>query len=181
MKANVNWKKIMKTIGKIVAIYYIVEIIATAIMMAVNTIMVGWEPTKRIIKNSLVHTGEFYKKLFKGRFKEALQECVDAELDGAYVNLESSCGKKSATGFMEAMYDGLEGIMPFSRNRCPADKKKPADDGLGTIFKNIVHSGEYPEYNLDDLESCDSESFETHPVEPDDVPADILRAAGDID
>lgn len=180
MKANV--KKIVKTLAKIIVVYYVIELIATAIMVAINTVMVGWEPTKRIIKNSLAHAKKFYKKLFHGRFKDAVQECVDAELDGAYVNLESGCGKESAEGFMEAMYDGLEGILPYSRNRCPADnKKKPADDGLNTIIKNMVHSGEYPEYDLDDLESQDSESFETHPIDPDEVPADILRSAGDID
>ena len=186
MKNNV--KKVLKTAAKVILVMYVIEIISAAVMVAVNTILVGWESTKRILKNSLVHTGEFYKKLFHGRFKDAVQECVDAELDGAYVNIESNCGKESAEGFMEAMYDGLEGILPYSRNRCPADnkKKKPADDGLNTILKQVVHSGEYPEYDLDKLEAELNElehsgSFETHPVDPDEVPDDILRTAGDID
>ena len=173
-------KKTIKTIAKVILVIYVIEIISAAIMVAINTVMVGWESTKRIIKNSLVHTGEFYKKLFRGRFKEAVAECTDAELDGAYINIQSSCGDEAAAGFMEGMYDALEGVIPFSRNRCPADKKKPVDDGLKNVIKKVVHSGEYPEYDLDKLEA-ELNELDSHPIDPDEVPEDILRAAGDID
>lgn len=157
----------LKKIGKVIAVYYAIEITAAAIMMVVNTIMVGWEPTKRILKNALAHTKAFYKNLFRGKFKAAVKECTDAELDGAYVNIQSRCGKEAADGFMEAMYDGLEGVIPFSRKRCPADKKPV--NGVNKILEEMIRSGEINTVHLDE--------FESRPIDETKVPEDIRRRA----
>ena len=182
-----NVKKVIKTIGKVVAIYYIIELVVLVASTIFCAITYGTDTVKKIYRNTWCHIKNMWRYIFHFKWKEAVREATDNSLDGSYVCLNKACGKEFTDSVMESVYDTLDkGVLPFSRNRCPADKKKPASSGLNTILKQVVHSGEYPEYDLDKLEEEideleHSSSFETHPIDPDEVPADILRSAGDID
>ena len=182
-----NVKKVIKTIGKVVAIYYIIELVVLVASTIFCAITYGTDTVKKIFRNTWCHIKNMGRYIFPFKWKEAVREATDNSLDGSYVCLNKACGKAFTDSVMESVYDTLDkGVLPFSRNRCPADKKKPTSSGLNTILKQVVHSGEYPEYDLDKLEEEideleHSSSFETHPIDPDEVPADILRSAGDID
>ena len=178
MKANI--KKAIKIAGKVIAVYYLLEIIALAIWTVVNTTMCGFEATKKIYVSALGHVKDFYNNLFHFRWKKALGDYVDAELDGMDINVRAKFGDDVAITMMGPVYDELEKRhIPHSRVRYDDKKKAATGGGLDDIIKQMVHSGEYPEYNLDELERECSSSFETHPVEPDEVPEDIRRRAGE--
>lgn len=166
-------KRVIKKIGKVIAVYYIIETIALAIWTIVNTITCGAEATKKIYMSTLGHVKDFYNNLFHFRWKKALGDYVDAELDGMDINVRAKYGDDVAIIMMGPVYDELEKRhIPHSRVRY--DHKH--NDGLGEFIKDMVKSGECRTINIDELEHC-SDSFESHPVDPGDVPEDIRRRA----
>lgn len=182
MKTKVNFKKVMKTLGKVVAIYYIIELVVLALSTIFCAVMYGADTVKKIYRNTWCHIKNMWRYIFHFKWKEAVREATDNSLDGSYVCLNKACGKEFTDSVMESVYDTLDkGVLPFSRNRCPADKNEPASSGLNTILKRMVKSGDIPTYNIDELERECSGSFVSHPIDPDEVPEDILRSAGDID
>ena len=63
----------------------------------------------------------------------------------------------------------------FLKGKLKRAQRKNA--ALDDILKEMIRSGNVKTVNIDDLERECSESFESHSVDPSDVPEDIRRAA----
>lgn len=109
-------RNVLKRIGKVVAVYYIIDAVVTAIIIAVYAAVNGVDRTKAFIVKFLHHMKEFYKNLFRGNFRGAAAAANDNVLEEAEDFMKYRYGDDFAESVMTECYDVLERRnIPFTR------------------------------------------------------------------
>ena len=123
----------LKRIGKFIVIYYAIEAVIAAIILAVYTTTNGVERTKEFVRRYLRHMKEYYSRLIRGDFRGARAAANDEVLDEAENFMRHRFGDDFAESAMSDCYDELETRrIPFTRKNGfvsrPIDETKVPED-----------------------------------------------------
>lgn len=111
-----NMKNVIKKIMKFVAICYVIEAVATAIVLMIYTAVNGVDRTKKMLGTVWTHVKSFYTKLFHGDFRGAAAEYTDNILDQFEDEMSHRYGDGFTASVMSDAYDELEARhIPFTR------------------------------------------------------------------